>query len=162
MGTDLNARLKKAQLMELQHISTMVARGEPLMTINGKWERFVKNEFSTSKTGETKVEINEFIQHILSEAYLEANNDLQINSQRLKFLNDMKIQIRDELTKTRKTMEAYINSLEENLSTIGEDAQLANIDLQNMLQKQQQTMQMLSNISKLLFDTALAVIRKMG
>ena len=34
--------------------------------------------------------------------------------------------------------------------------------LQNMLQKQQQTIQMLSNISKVLHDTALAVIRKIG
>jgi hypothetical protein len=44
----------------------------------------------------------------------------------------------------------------------GDDAQLANIDLQNMLQKQQQTVQMLSNVSKVLRDTSLAVIRKIG
>lgn len=43
-----------------------------------------------------------------------------------------------------------------------EDAQLSNIDLQNMLQKQQQTIQMLSNISKVLHDTAKAVVRKIG
>lgn len=43
-----------------------------------------------------------------------------------------------------------------------EDAQLASIDLQNMLQKQQQTMAMMSQISKHQHDTAMAVIRKMG
>ena len=43
-----------------------------------------------------------------------------------------------------------------------EEAQLANIDLQNMLQKQQQTLQMLSNLSKMLHDSAMAVIRKVG
>lgn len=43
-----------------------------------------------------------------------------------------------------------------------DDAQLANVDLQNMLQKQQQTLQMMSNISKMLYDTAQSVIRKMG
>jgi hypothetical protein len=42
------------------------------------------------------------------------------------------------------------------------DSQLKEIDLQNSLQKQQQTIQMLSNISKVLRDTALAVIRKIG
>ena len=43
------------------------------------------------------------------------------------------------------------------------DAQLANIDLQNMLQKQQQqTLQMLSNISEMLHDTAMAETRKIG
>lgn len=44
----------------------------------------------------------------------------------------------------------------------GEDDQWANIDLQHMLQKQQQLTQMLSNISKALHDTALAVVRKSG
>ena len=43
-----------------------------------------------------------------------------------------------------------------------DDAQLANVDLQNVLQKQQQTLQMMSNISKMLNDTAMAVIRKIG
>ena len=43
-----------------------------------------------------------------------------------------------------------------------DDAQLANVDLQNVLQKQQQTLQMMSNISKMLHDTAMAVIRKIG
>jgi hypothetical protein len=48
------------------------------------------------------------------------------------------------------------------LESMGDDAQLANVDLQNTLQKQQQTLQTLSNISKALHDTAMAVIRKMG
>jgi hypothetical protein len=43
-----------------------------------------------------------------------------------------------------------------------DDAQLANVDLQNILQKQQQTLQMMSNISKMLHDTAAAIIRKIG
>ena len=51
---------------------------------------------------------------------------------------------------------------ESKLNSIGDDAQLANVDLQNILQKQQQTLQMMSNISKTLFDTAMSVIRKMG
>jgi hypothetical protein len=46
--------------------------------------------------------------------------------------------------------------------TAGSDGQLANIDIQDMLQKQQQLVQMLSNVSKLLNDTASAVIRKIG
>lgn len=61
-----------------------------------------------------------------------------------------------------KALTQYTEEIDEQLSTIGDDAQLANIDLQNMLQKQQQTMQMMSNLSKILHDTALAVIRKLG
>jgi hypothetical protein len=54
------------------------------------------------------------------------------------------------------------NSLEDKLNKGSDDAQLANVDLQNILQKQQQTLQMMSNISKMLYDTAQAVIRKIG
>lgn len=63
---------------------------------------------------------------------------------------------------TKADLETYIENKEELLNSVGDDAQLANVDLQNMLQKQQQTMQMMSNISKMLHDTAMAVIRKMG
>jgi hypothetical protein len=55
-----------------------------------------------------------------------------------------------------------IRAWEEKLNTLGDDAQLANVDLQNILQKQQQTLQMISNISKMLNDTATSVIRKIG
>jgi hypothetical protein len=48
------------------------------------------------------------------------------------------------------------------VSTGKNTVQLQKIDLQNTLQKQQQTLQMLSNISKTLFDSAQATIRKIG
>jgi len=63
---------------------------------------------------------------------------------------------------TKEDLETYIKNTEEQLNSVGDDAQLANVDLQNMLQKQQQTLQMMSNISKMLHDTAMAVIRKVG
>jgi hypothetical protein len=59
-------------------------------------------------------------------------------------------------------LDALLETWDEELQSVGEDAQLANVDMQNMLQKQQQTMQMMSQISKMLHDTAMAVIRKMG
>jgi len=46
--------------------------------------------------------------------------------------------------------------------TVGDDSQLANVDLQDSLQKQQQLIQMLSNITKMTNDTAMATIRKIG
>jgi hypothetical protein len=52
--------------------------------------------------------------------------------------------------------------IRDKLNSVGDDAQLANVDLQNILQKQQQTLQMMSNISKMMHDTAMAVIRKTG
>ena len=44
----------------------------------------------------------------------------------------------------------------------GSDEQLANIDMQNVLQKQQQTVQMIGSISKTLSDTAMSVTRRIG
>jgi uncharacterized phage infection (PIP) family protein YhgE len=61
-----------------------------------------------------------------------------------------------------RAFEDEIRAWEEKLNAVGDDAQLANVDLQNILQKQQQTLQMMSNISKMLYDTAQSVIRKMG
>jgi len=48
------------------------------------------------------------------------------------------------------------------LQVCGGDAQLANVDLQKLKQKQQQSIQMLINISKMLHDTSMNVIRKIG
>jgi hypothetical protein len=57
-------------------------------------------------------------------------------------------------------LDRYIEELEQKLNAIGDDAQLANVDLQNALQEQQQTLQMMSNISKMLHDTVTSVIRQ--
>ena len=63
---------------------------------------------------------------------------------------------------TQGELEDYIDGLEQQLAMVGDDAQLANIDLQNALQKSQQSLQTMSNVSKMLHDTAMAVIRKIG
>ena len=59
-------------------------------------------------------------------------------------------------------LDAEISRWEDRLNSLGDDAQLANVDLQNILQKQQQTLQIMSNISKILYDTSMAVINKLA
>ena len=61
-----------------------------------------------------------------------------------------------------KSLDTGLKVLEDKLQSTGDDAQLANIDLQNSLQKQQQTLQMMSNMQKALHDTAMSIIRKIG
>ena len=68
----------------------------------------------------------------------------------------------ETIREVAKNIDAEIVNWEKELSAAGDDAQLANIDLQNMLQKQQQTLQTISNVSKTLHDTAMAIIRKIG
>ncbi|MBY9019664.1 MAG: hypothetical protein KGD67_01305 [Candidatus Lokiarchaeota archaeon] len=59
-------------------------------------------------------------------------------------------------------LQKLLDKWEEELQDVGDDAQLGNIDMQNMLEKQQQTIQTLSNVSKMLHDTSMAIIRKIG
>ena len=56
----------------------------------------------------------------------------------------------------KQTMQTQVK-----LSGVGDDAELANIDLQNVLQKQSQVLQIISNVSKMLHDTAMSVARNM-
>jgi len=60
-----------------------------------------------------------------------------------------------------KSLQTGVTVLEQKLQTVGDDGQLANIDLQNSLQKMQQTLQTLSNISKTLHQTQESIIRNM-
>ena len=143
---------------DLRLISSMIARGEPSTTIIDGWESFLKDVRSNG----VPIDVNELVQFVLRESYIETTEDLRDYAEKIKFYNDMKRQMRDEISRIRESMEKYISSLEEALDGIEDDAQLANVDLQNVLQKQQQTLQQMSNISKMLHDTAMAVIRKIG
>ena len=60
-----------------------------------------------------------------------------------------------------KALDTGIIVLEEKRTLIGDDAQLANIDLQNQLQKQQQTLQTISKVSKIHHDTMMSIINNM-
>ena len=170
--------------------------------LQARWSDFV----SEASSGMGAIDVDALVQWVLRESYQETTQDLYFFAQKVKFFNEVKKKIRDELTAARNhlagfagaaetanigsyvskdivtdftggsavsvvddttlttkgELEAYIQSMEEKLSSVGDDAQLANVDLQNMLQKQQQTIQKMSNISKLLHDTALAIIRKIG
>ena len=56
----------------------------------------------------------------------------------------------------------YIRDLETALSTTSDDMQVAQLELQGMSQRQQQVMNALSNLSKSLHETSMAILRKIG
>ena len=134
------------------------------------WSTFIENQVN----GGGAIDPNALVQHVLREAYLSTGEDLRFYAEKVRYFNQAKKQIRDALAHARAVqatittasleseMAAHIRELERKLNSIGDDAQLANVDLQNVLQKQQQTLQMMSNISKMLYDTAQSVIRKLG
>ena len=98
---------------------------------------------------------NALVQHVLRESYQQNTEDLKLYAEKVKSFNEAKQALREALQGLRGGDAAE-------LSGLGDDAQLANVDLQNVLQKQQQVLQMMSNISKMLHDTAKAVTQKMG
>jgi hypothetical protein len=112
--------------------------------------------------GGMPTDINALVQHVLRESYLESSKDLASYAEKVKHFNDQKKAIRDQIGGLREGMPEQQRALEDQLQTAGDDAQLANIDLQNALQKTQQTLQTMSNVSKMLHDTGMAVIRKIG
>jgi len=81
------------------------------------------------------------------------------------FLGDVrsnlaKTEIQGATKDAKVLVEKYIASLE--IALDRDDAQLANVELQEVLQKTQSTYQILSNNLKLLHDTELSIIRKIG
>jgi hypothetical protein len=53
-----------------------------------------------------------------------------------------------------------IKELEDELKSLGDDSQLANVDLQGALKEQQQLLKLLADIANLSFDIATAIMRK--
>lgn len=74
---------------------------------------------------------------------------------------NMKLKYSYQKFKQRK-LEKYIKEMEDKLQDIGEDAQLTNVDMQNMLEKQQKMMNMMSDMSKSMHDIAMSVIKNIG
>ena len=81
----------------------------------------------------------------------------QYNQSDLDFIKRHLISIDQQI----KALGTGVEVFEEKLSSIGDDAQLANIDLQNALQKQQQILQTISNVSKMNHDTMMSIINNM-
>jgi hypothetical protein len=59
-------------------------------------------------------------------------------------------------------LDAHIADLQNMLASTGDDMQISQLELQNMTQRQQQVMNTLSNLSKTLHETSMAIIRKIG
>jgi hypothetical protein len=186
-----------------QKIGIDIRNGSPMEGIQAEWSNFIQGMADNG----VPIDVNALVQQVLREAYLQQTEDLRLYSEKVKFYNEYKKAIRDELQSARKELQKYnaandadaitpvqehgfnvdpatgaisatatgqstcntkgaladyVKNLEEQLNSVGDDAQLANADLQNVLQKQQQDMQAMSNISKMLADTAMAIIRKIG
>lgn len=154
------ARLSPEQRREVRHLAIDIANQRRLSSIQNNWAALVKELQAES----TVVDINGLVQLVLHESYEETRADIEEQAAKVQRYNEMKSRVRSQIEQSRAQQReaSQIVTMEAVQSTIGDDAQLANIDLQNQLQKQQQTLQTMSNVSKMLHDTAMAIIRKVG
>lgn len=107
------------------------------------WQRFIVS----AKPAEGDLE--GLIQLVLSESYQEASRDLKRHTEKA------------SAARTRASP-VTPGAKSSSRAATGEDSQLANLELQDALQKQQQAVQTLSNLSKSMHDTAKAIIHKIG
>lgn len=119
--------------------------------------------------GQESVEIPKYSQEELAELYPtlvtqepSSTSETSETSETSKTSASQSSFTRGDVADNYGELSTYQKNLEDELNSVGEDAQMANLDLQNALQKQQQLLQMMSNISKMLHETAMSIIRKIG
>lgn len=142
-----------------------------------------KDTLRASKRDGTPLDLNALIQFVIRESYLEAAADLRFSAMRVKYFTDQKRKLREWVAEAKRiqgTLPASCGN-DPNLCSLSDDLrqsipafegqlespcegdpELANVDLNDALQKQQQTLRLMSNIAKQLHDTAMAVIRNVS
>ena len=166
--------LSTAQQRQLDRVVQQIQQDpRNIEPVKQEWTQFVRSLENHSKP----IDLNAVTDHTIRRGLLDAHGDLRFFAARADRLDRERAGVKRLLTELRdlkrkigedagsfeqvseQMLDAEIAKWEQKLSTIGDDAQLANVDLQGVLQKQAQTMQMMSNIMKLLNDQAMAIIR---
>lgn len=163
------------QLAKNKYLQAVISSAikKDLASLKRNWQSFV----SSQKAGSIPSDINEIIGYVIKKSYLDPSTELSFFAQRVLFYNDQKQQIRENLSDLRTSirqcqesgcshqtmtkMNDFLTQLEGQMSSIGEDAQLAMIDLQSAMQNSNQVMQLISNVAKSMHDTAKAIIQNM-
>lgn len=165
-------RLTSRHISQLRSFGKQLADSPTFTPLKNDWTQVVK-DITRQKDLRNSANVNEMVMLVMRESIVEQNKDKQYWLKKLQTYNAMQKELSQyledlhnkakKLAGTEKAkIEQLIRSNEKKLATVGDDAQLANIDLQNALQKSQQLLQLMSSISKQLHDTAMAIIRKLG
>ena len=185
MGADSKNSAAESMAQSLGAVASQLNNGDTAGAM-ATWGEGLKTALPQGQ-----LDINSLIQQVIRQSYMETNKDLQFYAEKVKHFNETKKEIREQMNEIREKYSGMIGGtgeidgnarpslppdplldpdvlkeqladLEDKLQTAGDDSQLANIDLQEWLQKQQQSLQLLSNVSKALHDSAMAVARKIG
>jgi hypothetical protein len=157
----LPPKLTAAQTAQIRQIAQL-ARGGASPSLRQAWEQLVLSLPKETTAGDVEA----LVQYALRESYLKACEDLRNAAEKVKYFNETKAALRSEIQRARSRTpvgltDASVKQLEDRLNAIGDDAQLANVNLQSAYQKAQQTIATISEISKLIDDTTMATLRKL-
>lgn len=161
-----------AQQAALKEMSKAAAKGD-LKTVSDRWSKLLKERGPRGPD-----DISSLAQYVLKESYAGHAQRMKSAQAKVKSYNDLKEVLRNNIAKLRaakaanpngktegmtpKQRDQKIEALEEQLNRTGDSAQQANIELQELMSEQQQLIQTLNNVSKMLFDSAMSVLRKIG
>lgn len=165
-------RLTSRHISQLRSFGKRLADAPTFTPLKNDWTQVVKG-ITQQKDLRNSANIHEMVMLVMRESIVEQNKDKQYWLNKLQkynamekglsqYIKDLNNKAKNLAGSDKGKIEKLIRTKENELQKLGEDAQLANVDMQNHLQKMQQTLQMMSNISKQLHDTAMAVIRKIG
>ena len=165
-------KLTSQNIRQLKSFAKRLAHDPKAPTLKNDWTQVVQ-DITKQRNSMKGFNVLEIVMMVMRDSIVDLNKNKQYFLKKLQMYNAMGKELSQYLNDLRQKAkhlrgskkvqhEQLIHRKEKELQKLGEDAQLANLDVQNALQRQQQTLQMLSNISKMLHDTAMSVIRKIG
>ncbi len=159
----LRAVLDDFQMADVRSIGVVLAQTASMEAVQPRWEEIVRE----SRPHAASLPL--LVRAVLREAYHESNREVQVHTEKVLFYNDMTESIEREIDRIEGERslspegegdwDSYHKNLHAWLASIGDDAQRANDDLQKALERQEQTLELLSSLSVTLHATGLTALR---
>lgn len=145
----ISSRLTHRDRLLAQRIGERLRQGASFDEVRRDWEGLV------SRT--EPEDVDGLVHLVMREGYLDEVRAHRQAAERAQRTNERERALHEERSRLRERL----REIDAELAEMNDDAELANIDVQNALQKQQQTLQTMSNVSKQMHDTAKAILRNM-
>jgi hypothetical protein len=159
----LRAVLDDFQMADVRSIGVVLAQTASMEAVQPRWEEIVR----ASRPHAASLPL--LVRAVLREAYHESNREVQVHTEKVLFYNDMTESIQREIDRIEGERslspegegewDSYHKNLHAWLASVGDDAQRANEALQKALERQEQTLELLSSLSVTLHATGLTALR---
>ena len=163
--------LSEQQRSRLKAFSGQLRKNPNTPDLQSHWKELIQ-EGQGQTSSISSSDINAFIQFVLRQSYLEHTKDLQYFASKIKYFNEQKNQVREEIQKTRRKLaqapeakedgEKMKEKMEASLQTLkdleNQENQM-NFEIQNLRSRYNQAEQTANSILKKKRDTDSSTIR---